>query len=138
MTENAYPVLGVSTVVVSKAGVMLVKRLKEPAKGKWSLPGGKVEYGEAIADAAIREVREETGLAITRPEFQEFVEVFGDHHHYVIAVFMVDTDGHLVPTAGDDAEDAGWFTDEKMDALIMTPGTRARIRRLVSGFKARL
>jgi 8-oxo-dGTP diphosphatase len=59
------PALAVDVIIVMKDGsIVLVKRLNPPFKGKWALPGGFVEYGETVEAAAIREVREETGIDV--------------------------------------------------------------------------
>lgn len=58
------PALTVDVVIKLRGGVVLVKRKNEPYRGKWALPGGFVEYGERVEDAAVREAREETGLKV--------------------------------------------------------------------------
>ncbi|MGH9172982.1 MAG: NUDIX domain-containing protein, partial [Vicinamibacterales bacterium] len=58
------PVVGVGAVIVLDGRVLLIKRAHEPRKGEWSLPGGRVELGETLADATRREIKEETGLDV--------------------------------------------------------------------------
>jgi 8-oxo-dGTP diphosphatase len=67
------PVVGVGGVVVLNDRALIVKRAHEPRKGEWSLPGGLVELGETLAEAAKREIKEETGLDV---EIGEVIEVF--------------------------------------------------------------
>jgi len=58
------PALTVDVVIKLRGGVVLVKRKNEPYRGKWALPGGFVEHGEKVEDAAVREAKEETGLKV--------------------------------------------------------------------------
>jgi len=60
-----HPRVAVDVVVLTPQGFVLVRRKNPPFKGHWALPGGFVEYGEKVEDAAVREVREETGLEIS-------------------------------------------------------------------------
>ena len=59
------PIVAVGVVVKRGREVLLVRRLNEPSRGRWSLPGGVVELGETVREAAWREVREECGLPVT-------------------------------------------------------------------------
>lgn len=58
------PSLTVDVVIKTSGGVVLVRRAREPYKGKWALPGGFVRYGEKVEDAVVREALEETGLKV--------------------------------------------------------------------------
>lgn len=58
------PLLTVDVVIKTKDGVVLVRRARQPYRGKWALPGGFVGYGERVEDAALREALEETGLKV--------------------------------------------------------------------------
>lgn len=64
MLSEKTPLLTVDVVVGLKEGIVLVKRKNDPFKGRWALPGGFVEKGETVENAACREVKEETGLEI--------------------------------------------------------------------------
>jgi 8-oxo-dGTP diphosphatase len=106
----SHPVVGVGAVVIDGNRVLLVKRGKEPLRGRWLIPGGTVELGESLKEAIVREVREETGLTV-RPG--EIVLVFdridrdGEdiRYHYVIVDYACElVGGDLEP--GSDAEDA--------------------------------
>ena len=116
------PILAASAVVTDDSGrFLLVKRGHQPAQGLWSLPGGSVEDGETLAQAAVREVKEETGLDIVTGEevWRVMVELSEGTHYDVHALEGVVTGGVLL--AGDDAADAKWFSKEKLPHLSLTP-----------------
>ncbi len=121
------PSLGVSTLVRNGGRVLLVRRGKAPFLGTWSLPGGHVEPGERLTEAAAREVREETGIAATQPRRIDVAEVIAGEYHYVLIVFAAGGKGE--PEAASDATDARWFLPVEIDALPMNEDTRALIRR---------
>ena len=89
----AHPVVGVGAVVVRDGRALLVRRAHEPRKGEWSLPGGLLDLGEALVDAARREVKEETGLDVeVGPMIETFDRVHRDgdgriRYHFVIVDF---------------------------------------------------
>ena len=125
------PVLCVSTLVHHEGKVLLVRRGRAPAAGSWAFPGGRVELGEKLAEAAGREVHEETGLTVEVGEAFERAEVIRRHEdggiesHYVILVFSARVlSGTLA--AGDDAADAAWFGEDEANRLNLTEDT-ARI-----------
>ncbi|SDB29445.1 NUDIX hydrolase [Bauldia litoralis] len=122
------PRLGVSVVIRRDEMVLLVQRGKPPYLGLWAFPGGGVEYGEALAVAAAREVREETGLTVDIGAVIDHAEILPGHEsagvggHYVLVVFAArPTGGDLA--AGDDAADARWFSAADLRSLEMTRDT---------------
>ena len=123
----AAPVLGVSTVVLRGDRVLLVERGKPPYEGFWSLPGGRVEAGERLIDAARREVAEETGLSIDALRFLDWQEIIGETSHVVIAVFTGRYGGDALPQAGDDAREVRFATDDERVRLQTTPDLDAFI-----------
>jgi ADP-ribose pyrophosphatase len=112
------PRLAVGTVVLHQGRVLLVRRGKPPRQGKWAVPGGKVEAGETLRQAAEREVREETGIEVRAGEVVHVFELIdrdGDtlRFHYVIIDLMAEYLGGE-PRAADDASDARWFGAEEL------------------------
>lgn len=123
----------VAVVVFIQQGdrVLLVQRAGDPAKGKWALPAGFVEYDEPPEEAAIRETLEETGLSV---KITRLLDVFPKKDdglaNIVIAYAAQITGGTLF--AADDAADANWFTRQAVPELAFYP-TRTLIRRWQNG-----
>lgn len=109
MTGPARPEVAVGAVVVVDDQLLLIRRGRGVAIGRWSLPGGMVEPGELLAEAVVRELAEETGLEGVCGPLVGVVERFVEGHHYVILdhrVTLLDPDAP--PTAGDDAAEVAW------------------------------
>src|SRR5205814_5606952 len=104
------PEVCVGAVVVDDENrLLLIRRGHGPAQGEWSVPGGRVEAGELLAEAVVRELAEETGLEGVCGELIGWVERVGDGHHFVILDFGVTLlDPEAEPVAGDDAAEAAW------------------------------
>lgn len=126
------PLLGVSVCLLRAGEVCLVRRGRAPWEGAWSLPGGRVEFGERLEDAARREMREETGVELDGIELLRLHESIDPAHdaHAVIAVFraLAEWNGPAVEAA-DDAEEARFFpvsaVREMETAGATTPGLAA-------------
>jgi ADP-ribose pyrophosphatase YjhB (NUDIX family) len=119
---SAVPRVAVAAVIFDAAGrVLLVQRGRPPGEGLWTVPGGKLEAGERLADAVVREVREETGLDVTCGALVEVVERMGDGWHYVILDYLATVIGGTLMPA-DDVRDARWTTPADRAALALTDG----------------
>lgn len=101
--------VAVGAVVVVDDRLLLIRRGRGVAVGAWSLPGGRVEPGELLAEAVVRELAEETGLEGVCGPLVGLVERFVEGHHYVILdhhVTLLEPDAE--PRAGDDAAEVAW------------------------------
>lgn len=118
------PEICVGAIAVADGRLLLVRRGHGPAAGEWSLPGGRVEAGETLAEAVVREVAEETGLEAVCDDLVGWVERIGGGHHFVILDFMVTVlDGpEKVPEAGTDATEATWVVLDEVSRLRLTEG----------------
>lgn len=114
------PRAGVGAVVIHNDALLVVQRAKEPGKGLWAVPGGKVEWGETVAETAEREVFEETGVRIVAGPVIWTGESIGTDHHFV----LLDVEGTYVegePVANDDAAQATWVPLAELRSLPLTP-----------------
>jgi mutator protein MutT len=121
------PVSGVGAIVLEKGEILLVRRDREPSRGLWSLPGGKVEWGETLRDACAREVREETGIDVEVEGLAGIVERIVPNEdgevewHFVVHDFWArPRSREAVP--GDDVSDARWVNVKELNDVQLTPG----------------
>src|SRR5437762_14386920 len=100
------PQICVGAIAVENDALLLIRRGRPPGTGLWSLPGGRVEAGETLAEAVVRELAEETGIEGVCDELIGWVERIGADYHYVILDFGVTVLDAAEPVAGDDAAEA--------------------------------
>jgi 8-oxo-dGTP diphosphatase len=118
----ARPEVCVGAVVVNDDHLLLVRRGRGAAAGRWSVPGGRVERGETLAEAVVRELREETGLDGVCDRFVGWVERIDADFHFVILDFEVTVLDPRQPTAGDDAAEAAWVSLSDVADLRLVDG----------------
>ncbi len=112
------PVTCVGVVCWRGDEVLLIRRGHPPRRGEWSIPGGKVEWGEALAVAALRELREETGVEAEVEGLVEVYEIIEPGFHYVLIDYVARwRDGE--PKAADDADEAQFMS---LDAALGAVG----------------
>jgi len=141
-TGNEYPDrprVAVGVVVVHEGRVLLVERARPPSLGEWAVPGGSVELGETLAQAAEREVLEETGVVVRA---QGLVHVFDGiardddgrvRFHYVVVDLAADyVSGDVC--AATDVSAAGWFDRCGIEKLRLSDVTRMVLRDMVGFF----
>jgi 8-oxo-dGTP diphosphatase len=128
------PLVGVGAIIIEGDRVVLVKRAHPPLQAEWSIPGGVLEVGELVREAAIREAREETGLSVEPGKLLGVYDrVLRDadqrvQYHYVLIDFLCRrVAGEL--TAASDAAEVRWFTREELPGLKLAADTLDVIRK---------
>lgn len=126
------PRLAVSAGIFRDGKILLVRRAREPAKGVYTFPGGRVEFGESLTEALTREIREETGLVIEIVGLAGYREALpprtGGHGHFVILPFAARWIANEV-SLNDELDDARWLPPESaVDGLPVTLGLNETIR----------
>lgn len=126
------PRLAVSAGIFRDGKILLVRRAREPAKGIYTFPGGRVEFGESLTEALAREIREETGLIIKIVGLAGYREALpprtGGHGHFVILPFAARWVANEV-ALNDELDDARWLSPENaVKGLQVTQGLDQTIR----------
>ena len=127
------PIVGIGVVIVHGEKIVLIKRSNEPARGKWTIPGGLVELGEPIENAVIREAIEETCLEVDNPLLVDVVgQVEHDSegkikYHYVIIDYLVHVRGGTILAASDAAE-LRWVPFDEVEGYDLTASFRLFFR----------
>jgi 8-oxo-dGTP diphosphatase len=128
------PLVGVGAIIIEGDRVVLVKRAHPPLQAEWSIPGGVIEVGELVREAAVREAREETGLIV---EPGELLGVYDRvlrnpekrvQYHYVLIDFLCRrVAGDLA--AASDAAEVCWFTQDELTGMRLAEDTLDVIRK---------
>jgi len=124
-SDASQPKVGVGAVVIRDGRVLLIRRGKEPLRGRWLVPGGTVELGETLEEAVVREVREETGLEVAPREVLTVFDRIDRQearvlYHYVIVDYLCDYRSGE-PRAGSDAEAIALVSREELAAYDLPP-----------------
>lgn len=129
------PIVGVGILIKRGEEYLLIKRAAEPDRGLWTIPGGLVEVGERVKEAAVREAREETGLEV---EIRETLDVIDKivrdgedrvKYHFIIVDFLaVPTGGKM--KASSDALEARWVRREEFRQYPLTETFELLLRRI--------
>lgn len=128
------PMASIQALVLKEGHILLQRRSREPSKGKWSIPGGRLELGETIYEAAKREVLEECSIEI---EIERLLDVADSiikdedgrvSYHFVVIYLLAGYKGGDVK-AQSDAEDARWVTLKEIDELDTHPNLRTVLMR---------
>ncbi len=118
------PIPGVGVAVVKDGALLLIKRGRGPNAGLWAVPGGKVDYGESMPEAAIREFREETGIEAEIGDVVWVGDAIGPGDpplwHYTLVDYRARMIGGTA-AAADDAESVAWIPLDRVLDLPVTP-----------------
>ncbi|MBU7026035.1 MAG: NUDIX hydrolase [Theionarchaea archaeon] len=128
------PITGVGVIIYNEGKVLIIKRAFEPSKNRWSIPGGAVELGEKVRDAAKREVYEELGLDVEIKDVVDVLDniVYGGEkikYHFVLVDFWAELrGGDLILSP--ECLDAAWVDKDELDLYDLTRGARTAIEKV--------
>jgi mutator protein MutT len=128
------PLPGVGVIIYRQGKVLIIKRAYDPSKQRWSIPGGLVEMGEKVRDAARREVREELGLDVHIRDLVDVLDniVYDDgavKYHFVLVDFWADLGGGIL-TPSHECLDARWVSRNDLHSYDLTEGARKVIEKV--------
>jgi 8-oxo-dGTP diphosphatase len=129
-----YPVLAVGGIILIDRRIVLIKRASEPNKGKWTIPGGKVKFGENLESALKREIKEETNLEVEVGKMVCIYEYIKGGNHYVALDFLLTSHSGELKAMSDAAEIKLVELKEaiKMD---ITESTKRLVSWIIDGMK---
>lgn len=122
------PEVGVGGVVLAPDGrILLARRCKEPGRGLWSFPGGRLEWGESLYDAARREVKEETGLTTEARGVLYVGEIRLESFHYVLVdILLCGPEGDMAPSS--DVDELAWVGSSEWEHYPLADGMASCLR----------
>ncbi len=141
------PIVGIGGVVISLGRALLIRRGSEPLKGEWSIPGGRLELGETLAEGVRRELQEETGLDVRVLELIEvFERIFPEpegprrssrpQYHFVIVDYLCEAvEGE--PRPGGDVTEIAFAHEEELPRYNLTPAATRVLRKAFAMARAR-
>lgn len=132
------PLIGVGTVTIKDGKILLIKRAFDPGAGKWSIPGGLVEVGEKLSEAAVRETEEETGIKVDVLELINVFDMIDRDDSGEIKFHFVLVDFLSKPISGEarlsvEVQDIKWATYEDAKKMDLTKTARKALEELFGG-----
>jgi ADP-ribose pyrophosphatase YjhB (NUDIX family) len=124
--------LGTLTYVVSGERVLLIHRAREPHRGLWVAPGGKLEPGESPHEGAVREIREETGLQIESPQLRGVITEVSTRPDYQWLLFLFRAERFTGDVRASDEGELVWHPLDQMSSLPMPDSDAAWWSHVVS------
>jgi mutator protein MutT len=128
-----HPITAVAAIILQNDKILLIKRGSEPNIGKWSIPGGSIEFGETLEEAVKREVREETGLEINVGELAGVLDLIVksdgniQFHYVLIDYFAAVVSGEAV--AGTDAAECCWVPLDDLHSYDLTTSLEEMLKK---------
>jgi 8-oxo-dGTP diphosphatase len=124
MPTSAHRILSVLCYVVRDDHVLMMLRRKQPNLGQWTAPGGKVEWDEAPVETCIREMQEETGLTVVRPELRAIITEVSPVDHYQWTMFCYVAHEFTGEVGATHEGDLAWIPLPSLDSLPLPQADR--------------
>lgn len=128
---------GVYSILRYKSNYILIKKSKGPFKGRWDLPGGKLDFGETADEALKRELKEETGLKVKSSKFETVVsythKTETEHFHHIGVIYTAEVKDVSKLKRGPDGNDsfgAEVFSKKELRDLKLTPLTKLALKEI--------
>lgn len=122
MTSAQRPEVAVGAIVVQDDCLLMIRRGHGPAAGRWSVPSGRIEWGETTAEAVVRELAEETGLEGVCSSLIGWAESISSTAHFIVFNFEVILMTDAAPVAGSDAAEVLWVPLTEVESYRTVPG----------------